>query len=162
MLKRLILTIFLAAAVIILISAYDRPFASHPDFNPRGFVIEHPDSGSFDLDRLAGRHVMVTFWSSSDAESRLKNMYYAAMARHNPDLWHVGINMNDTPEMYREILRLDHLDGDSLQFHMGGDAAARMAGRYGLKSRYNTFMLDPSQSVIARNPSAEQVDSLLR
>ncbi|MDE7407504.1 MAG: hypothetical protein K2M76_03700 [Muribaculaceae bacterium] len=148
--------------MIILISAYDRPLTGHASgFNPRGFVIEQPDSGDFNLEAMAGRHVMVTFWSSSDAASRLRNVYYSAMARHNPDLWHVGINMGDKPEMYREFLRLDRLDGDSLQFHVGKDVASRLTGRYGLTTCYNTFMLSPEQNVIARNPSAERVDSLL-
>ena len=158
--KRCILTIFLSAAVLILISAYDRK-PTETLFVPQHVAIERGDSCLFDVSSMNGRNVLITFWSSDDAKSRLSNMYYAALANKHDNMVHVGVNFDSSPELFREILRRDKLSGDSLQFHLSGDDAAKMINRYGLRNGYQSYMFDPAGNVIARNPTNEYVNRLL-
>lgn len=158
--KRCIFTIFLSIAVLILLSAYERK-PTDTLFVPNDVVIGRGDSCVFDISEVSGRNVLLTFWSSDNASSRLSNMYYAALARKYDDMVHVGVNFDSSRQMFEEILRRDNLDGDSLQFHVSGNDAARLINSYGLKHGFQSYMFDPSGRIIARNPSAENVNRLL-
>ncbi|MDE6490763.1 MAG: hypothetical protein K2L49_06350 [Muribaculaceae bacterium] len=157
--KRAILTLFLSAAVVILISAYDRP---HSDvrFSSGQFEIAQGDS-IIPLSDTAGRNLLVTFWSSGDAVSRLSNIYYAAIARQNPALVHVGVNFDTSDDMFYEILRRDNLTGDPMQYHVAGQNAADMIRRYGLSRGFQTYMVSPDGNVVARNPSADRIEAIV-
>lgn len=158
--KRCILTIFLSVAVLLLISAYERK-PTETLFTVDNMAISQGDSCLLEMSEMKGKNVLLTFWSSDDATSRLSNMYYSSLARKHEDMVHVGVNFDSSPQLFREILRRDNLAGDSLQFHVSGDDAAKMINRYGLQHGFQSYMLDPSGKVIARNPSLENVDRLL-
>lgn len=157
--KRAILTLFLSAAVVILISAYDRPVPD--DIFIRGrFEIPLGDS-IVPMSDAGGRNMLVTFWSSGDAVSRLSNIYYSAIARRSPDIVHVGVNFDESAEMFREILRRDDLGDEPLQYHVTGRDAADMIRKYGLARGFQTYMLSPAGNVVARNPTAERIDTIV-
>lgn len=157
--RRAILTLFLSAAVVILISAYDRP-ATGDIFTQGRFEIPRGDS-IVPLSDAGGRNMLVTFWSSGDAVSRLSNIYYSAIARKDPRIVHVGVNFDESDEMFREILRRDHLGDEPMQYHVGGKDAADMIRRYGLTRGFQTYMLSPDGNVVARNPTVEKIDTLV-
>lgn len=133
---RAVLSIFLAALVMLMISSHDS-FASHRrNYPPRPPEhIEHA-LGMLDLDSLPTRNVSVTFWSSDDAASRMENIREAARARADTSLTHIGVNLSDSPELFSAYLRRDRLEGDSLQLLATGESARRLSDAYGYRTLY--------------------------
>lgn len=114
--NKAIVSIFLAALTLLLMSSHDS-FAGgtqRRDGAPPAQIVTA--NGVIDVDSLAqGRRVTVTYWSSLDAASRLENLQRAAEARHDPTLIHIGLNIDDSPEIFRQYLLRDHLQDDPLQ-----------------------------------------------
>lgn len=134
--NRAIISIFLGALVLLLISSHDT-FASRrhnvPAVPPR--EIEHT-TGVFRADSVASGRVSLTLWSSDDAASRLENMKQASLARHDPDLTHIGVNLDDTPELFKDFLRRDNLDDDPNQYLATDEVAHALASTYGYGTWY--------------------------
>lgn len=134
---RIILSIFLAALMLLIITgqntAAEKPQQRVGKLPPQ---IEH-DMGKIDLDSLKGQDVTVTFWSSDNAASRLENIKYAAEAQANPKRKHIGVNIDDEPELYKAYLLRDHLNEDSLQIRVEGEIAKNLAHAYGYTTVFN-------------------------
>lgn len=129
--NRVILSIFLAATALLLIASHDSLAAhNHLPSTVAPSTIEY-DGGTLDLSQMRGKEVVVTLWSSNDAASRLENMTYAAQARRDSSIEHIGINLDESPELHLELLKRDRLTDDSLQLHASGDAASRLLSTYG-------------------------------
>lgn len=120
---------------MLLISSHDT-FASrvrNVEAPPR--VIEHT-AGVINVDSLRGKKVSVTFWSSNDAASRVENLTYAAEARRDSTRRvHIGVNIDDEPQLFKEYLLHDNLSNDANQLLATGDVAARLAETYGYGTR---------------------------
>lgn len=134
--NRAIISIFLAALVILLISSHDT-FASRrhnvPMVPPR--EIQHI-AGVIRPDSIPTKRVSLTLWSSNDAGSRIENMKQASLARRDPDLTHIGVNIDDTPDIFKEFLRRDNLDADPNQYLVDDEAAHSLASTYGYGTWY--------------------------
>lgn len=129
---KVIFSIFLAAVVLVLLSSHSDAYPARPQVRPVvPLTIEH-DGGVLRLaDVGAGQRVAVTLWSSDDAASRAANAFMAMKARSDAGLTHVGVNVDESPEMFREILRRDRLTDDSLQLHLSGAEASRLRASMG-------------------------------
>lgn len=134
--NRAIFSIFLGALVILLISSHDT-FASRqhnvPMKPPR--EIEHI-SGVFRADSITSPRVSLTFWSSDDAASRLENMQQASLARQDPDWTHIGVNLDETPDLFKDFLRRDNLSDDPNQYLAVDEVAHSLAETYGYGTLY--------------------------
>lgn len=134
--NRAIISVFLAAVVILLISSHET-FASRqryvPGTPPR--EIQHA-SGTFRPSDLGTKNISLTLWSSNDAASRIQNMQQATKAAKDPNLTHVGINLEDSPEMFRDFLHRDNLSNNPTQFLVTDEVAHSLASTYGYGTWY--------------------------
>ncbi len=72
--------IVLFAVLVISVSAYsERVFEAAEGYNAPSMTIENSDT-TLSLADMKGRYVIVTFWSSADADSRLRG-YSTGMTR---------------------------------------------------------------------------------
>jgi len=155
--KRAIFTIFLMVAVLLLISSHETSLLKNADtYTAPKFTIGAGDS-AVSLDDMRGKYVLLTFWSSDDARSRLANIEYSAIAGRHASLEHVGVNFDSSQSMFKEILKRDNLTGAQLQLHVDKESAARLINSYGLKNGYQSYLVSPDGNVLARNPSAETI-----
>lgn len=134
--NKAIISIFLAALVMLMISSHDT-FASHQ----HGVGVEPPrriahTEGVVDIANHAGKKVNVTFWSSEDAASRIENIQKSIEARLDTNQVHIGINMDDTPELYREYLSRDNLTHDPNQYLADDAIAHSLTETYGYGTLY--------------------------
>lgn len=133
---KVIFSIFLAITALLLVSGHSGAYTGGNGAAPLGRVgvpeVIYHDSGTLSVGRVApGQDVALTLWSSDNAASRAANAFMAAEARRNPRLTHIGVNVDESPAMFHEILRRDRLDGDSLQLHVPADEAARLLSGFG-------------------------------
>lgn len=138
---KVIFSIFVSAIVLVLVSSHSGAFNADNLSVPRRVtvpeIIRH-DTGTLhtaSFMRPDGQ-LSLTLWSSDDAASRAANAELAAKARRDPSLTHIGVNVDESPAMFHEILRRDKLDGDSLQLHVSGDEASRLLSSVGYTTAF--------------------------
>ena len=95
--KRAVFTIFLAVAVLLLISAHEGPLLRNTETYSAPKLFFGEGDSAISLDDMRGKYVLLTFWSSGDAKSRLSNIMYSSLASRNTGLEHIGGNFDTSP-----------------------------------------------------------------
>lgn len=115
---------------------------------------------AFSLSSTRGRYVLLTFWSSTDANSRQACNHYTSLANELGDkLQHVSVNFDTDPQLFNEIVRRDGLGTES-QFNVQGEQAARIAQDYHLEGGFGTVLINPDGRIGTINPSDHELLSL--
>ena len=115
------------------------------------------------LDDMRGNYVLLNFWKSTDAPSRRSANDYTAWLRRHPgaNVRLVSVNLDDNPEMYREIVRLDSLI-PSTQFHVDGDTARAVYNSFGLDEGLGTMLVGTDGKIMAHNPSWDVLNGIIK
>jgi len=159
--KKAILFIACFATLVLTLSAYtDRAAAPVIGYRAPELSLTVADSTSTSLDYHKGGYVLVTFWSSSDAASRLRCNEYTAFAAKDERMVHLAVNFDSNAELFDEVVRRDNLTA-SMQYHVEGHHAESIKKEYHLERGLHTFMINPRGVIIAIDPDIEQVNNLL-
>lgn len=120
------------------------------------------DNDTIDLNRLRGKYVLVSFWTSGDAPSRVAvNNYTAWTNSHkNANFSYLGINFDDSKTLFNEIVRLDRLNLAE-QYNVSGDAAKELEMKYHLDEGYGSLLINPEGKIIAHNPTDAELDQIV-
>lgn len=159
--KKTFLAAPLAALMILTASSYsDERGGTRPgDFAPR-FEVGNA-SAKVDLGQLRGQYVLLTFWSSADAPSRIEAGKYAAWMgdNANANVRHISVNFDDEPALFAEIAKRDGLDLMA-QYNVAGAEAEKIISDYGLDKGYGTMLIGPDGRIAKLNPTASDLSSL--
>lgn len=127
-------------------------------------VVERDDKAA-SLQGLRGKKVILSFWSASDAESRVMQTKITALARQagakagNVEV--MSINFDRSEGLMNEIVSIDHLDKSS-QFHVGSpDDAAAIREAFEMQNGLRTFIIDTDGSIAAVDPTDTQLARIL-
>lgn len=114
------------------------------------------------LQDMRGEYVLLTFWASDDADSRIQCTQYSAWVKEMglANVRHVAVNFDDEPDLFREIVRLDNLDYQG-QFNVRGAEAVAISEDYGLASGYGSVLIDPQGRIVCVNPKQSDISSLI-
>lgn len=162
-------TIMLIAGIVVLLlfsSAFRGGIAPLAGSIAPSVVVKNQDS-EFMLDKLRGKYVMLSFWSSSDAGSRLRcnelNSFVKSFNESNSkeeQICFMSVNFDRSERLFNEIMRRDNLDAYS-QFYVSGHNASKIKRDYGLEKGFKTFLVDPSGVIVAVNPKIEDLTKIL-
>lgn len=150
----------LFAVLILAVSARtERLFQAKEDHNAPSLVINGTDALS--LADFKGDYVLVNFWATTDAESRIAAKGYDALARQSQGerFRHVAVNLDHSERLYREIIRRDGLDSKT-HHHADATSAREIAGAWHLDNGLRAYLIDPAGKIIAVNPSHETLSRL--
>lgn len=113
------------------------------------------------LDDMRGEYVLLNFWKSTDAPSRQMANDYTYWLRRHPGnaVKYVSVNIDESPELFNEIVKLDNLI-PATQFHVDGAAARAVSNEYGLDDGLGSMLIDPNGKIIAHNPSWEVLNKI--
>lgn len=153
--------IVLFAVLVISVSAYsERVFEAAEGYNAPSMTIENSDT-TLSLADMKGRYVIVTFWSSADADSRLRAYRYDEAAKLLPQerFCLLSVNFDRSERLFREIVRRDGLSAET-QFHIEGNRANQLINDYHLESGMQSFLIDPSGRIVAKNPTEQTLTQL--
>lgn len=115
------------------------------------FVVTRDDS-TVSLRDFRGRYVLVDFWSSADANSRLKsNEYNTLPITHLTKIERMSVNFDRSKELFNEIVSRDHLNPEE-QFFAGDTDFDKIIQDYGINQGYNSYLIDPDGKIVAVNP----------
>ncbi|MDE5688005.1 MAG: TlpA family protein disulfide reductase [Paramuribaculum sp.] len=161
--KKTMTIIVFFAVLLISMSAYSgRVYEAAEGYKAPAFTLAKSDT-TVQLADLKGRYVLLSFWASCDAASRVDAARYSDYARSADEerFCLLSVNMDRSERLFREIVRRDNLSAET-QFHVTGDVASRIAEDYHLADGFNSYLIDPEGQVIATNPSAEILTQVLR
>ena len=160
--KKTISVIVLFAVLVISVSAYSgRVYEAAEGYKAPLFKVEKSDT-LVSLADLRGRYVLVNFWASTDAQSRLRANDYDALGDYYPGerFCHLSVNFDRSERLFREIVRRDNLMAET-QFHVQGDDAAEIIDAYRLDKGYRSFLIDPDGMIVATNPDTRTLASIM-
>jgi thiol-disulfide isomerase/thioredoxin len=122
------------------------------------------DVSNFNLSDYQGKYVLLSFWSSGDAKSRmLCNSYDAWVNSNDPrneKVKLVGVNFDDNNILFSQIVLADNLNAKT-QFNAKGKNAEKINSDYHLAAGYGTLLIGPDGRVVAANPSIDSLAQLV-
>ena len=158
--KKQLLLIVIAAFIFIFTSArYETPADSRIGYTAPGFSVEK-DGNKVELQKLRGAYVLVSFWSSTDAESRIATIAYDRLARNHAEMEFVAVNYDPSAAVYNEIVKNDALAAES-QFRDAEGSASGIFKAYNLENGYCAMLISPEGKIVAVNPSAETIEHFI-
>ncbi|WP_289738578.1 thioredoxin family protein [Paramuribaculum intestinale] len=159
--KKTMKVIVLFAVLVISVSAYsERVFEAAEGYNAPSMTIENSDT-TLSLADMKGRYVIVTFWSSADADSRLRAYRYDEAAKLLPQerFCLLSVNFDRSERLFREIVRRDNLSAEN-HIHVDGSQANRIIHDYRLTEGFKSLLIDPKGRIVATNPSIETLTKM--
>ncbi|MDE6205304.1 MAG: hypothetical protein K2F66_04200 [Duncaniella sp.] len=111
---------------------------------------------------LKGKYVLVNFWDSHNAVSRIAAGEYDRYFRANkrPDLRLLSVNTDDNRRLFDEIVRRDGLDSLT-QFHIADIKARGISPGYHPEGGYSSYLLNPSGKIVAVNPTVQAINTII-
>ncbi|MEG2242042.1 MAG: thioredoxin family protein [Muribaculaceae bacterium] len=129
-------------------------------FTAPNFALSNTDT-TMSLQRMKGKYVLLSFWSSADAGSRISNIEYNNFAKNNSKNLHlVAVNYDRSEAIYREIMSRDKLDAKA-QFYDHEGSRSQLFENYHLDQGLKSYLINPEGEIIAQNPSAQQLTQLI-
>lgn len=124
------------------------------------FKVEN-EFGSSELQGMKGKYVIVNFWSSNDAKSRIENaMLDKSIANlQSEKLSLVSINLDEDKTLYSQIVKTDKLESRR-QYSALDATVGNLFADYHLENGNNVFLINPDGMIEAINPSVSQLTKL--
>lgn len=158
--KKTLLTFALACLFLVFFAgSSSNPVDVRLGYVAPNFVIENGNN-TMELQQKKGRYVLLAFWTSTDAESRIANVVYDRSVRNLEGVDYVAVNFDRSYGVYNEMVKIDGLD-NTKQFYDCNGIESKVYFRYGLKNGMKTLLLDKSGRVIAENPTLNELKRLL-
>ena len=138
---------------------YSAPADSRIGYKAPALVLGN-SNGLSPLQQHRGENVLLTFWSSDDAGSRLQNLHYDRLARAQRGHYiHVSVNMDRSSSVFNGIVVLDNLDR-SAQYSATPECHAEISKSWRLDEGYHSFLLDAEGKIIAVDPDEAMLADL--
>lgn len=158
--KKAILFIATFVLVVVILTAFaNKPTAPGTGYKAPGIAMSN-DSADMVIDNYRGEYLLLTFWSSSDAGSRVRCNEYTHAANHIKGLSHIGVNFDPSKSLFNEIVKRDNLT-NSEQYHVEGNQALTIMESYHLDRGMHSFLIDPNGIIVAVDPETETLNNLL-
>ena len=110
------------------------------------------------------KYTLVTFWMSSDAESRMACAQYDRMISSDRKLSEKicfeGVNFDISKSLFEEIIACDNLNS-STQVYADLPNRKEMIKVYGLEKGFGSVLVSPKGEIIEFNPSKEDLIKLI-
>lgn len=116
-----------------------------------------------DLSDLRGKYVLISFWASYDAESRmLNNALYHALAQKTRNNWAmVSVSFDEYQSVFKETIRMDGVAMPTCFVETDGEQSA-LFKKYRLKTGFGNYLLNSEGVIVAKNISASELPLYLK
>ena len=133
-------------------------------FSAPQFEISNSDSSvHISSAHLKGSYVLLNFWDSTDAVSRIATADYDALYRslgEEERFCLLSVNLDRSERLFREIVRRDNLSAES-QIHLSPTDATRLIEDYRLAKGNCSFLINPEGIIVAVNPTVDAINELI-
>lgn len=110
--NKTVLAIAIVGILTLFTSAYySAPADSRIGYKAPALLLGNSNNDLSPLQQHRGGNVLLTFWSSVDAQSRLDNMHYDRLSREaGAAFTHVSVNMDRSVSVFNSVVAIDNLD----------------------------------------------------
>lgn len=129
-----------------------------PDFKIESMSAEQPA----ELSDLKGKYVLLSFWASYDAQSRMQNASLSnALRSASPDnVEMVSVSFDEFSSIFKETIRKDQIVTPTCFVETKGESSG-LFKKYRLSRGFTNYLLDDNGVIIAKNISAAELSSYL-
>lgn len=150
------------AVLLVSMSAHtERVYEAADGFNAPDLTVDNSHS-ALSLSDLKGKYVLVTFWASSNAQSRISAARYDDFSKSLDEerFCLLSVNFDRSGRLFREIVRRDNLSAKS-QFYVSGSNAETIFENYHLGNGFQSFLINPQGKIVATNPSNDTLKKIV-
>ncbi|MCD7899250.1 MAG: thioredoxin family protein [Bacteroides sp.] len=129
-----------------------------PDFNIKTTQNEQTNS----LNYMKGNYVLLSFWASYDAQSRMLNasLSNAVQKLSDHDVEMVSVSFDPYESVFTETIRKDQIATPNCFVETNGEKSG-IFRKYNLNKGFTNYLLDGNGVIIAKNIAAAQLPSYL-
>ena len=131
-----------------------------PDFKIESTSEEQP---AFKLGNLKGKYVLLSFWASYDAHSRMQNASLSNVLRsasRNENVEMVSVSFDEYQSIFKETVRKDQIVTPTCFVETKGEYSG-LFKKYRLGRGFTNYLLDDNGVIIAKNISAAELSAYL-
>ena len=131
-----------------------------PDFKIETMSTEQP---TLNLSRMKGRYVLLSFWASYDAQSRMQNASLSNALRStspNNNVEMVSVSFDEYQSIFEETIRKDQIVTPTCFVETKGESSG-IFKKYRLNRGFTNYLLDGNGVIIAKNISAAELSAYL-
>lgn len=128
------------------------------------FKIQSISAGQsqIDLSDLKGKYVLLCFWASYDAQSRMQNVSLSnalrSASRNNVEM--VSVSFDEYRSIFEETIRKDQIATPTCFVETKGESSG-LFKKYRISRGFTSYLLDDNGVIIAKNISASELSAYL-
>ncbi|MDE6172074.1 MAG: redoxin domain-containing protein [Bacteroides sp.] len=131
-----------------------------PDFNIETMSAEQPAQS---LSQMRGKYVLLSFWASYDAQSRMRNASFSNALRstalsHNVEMG--SVSFDEHQSIFEETIRKDQIVTPTCFVETKGESSG-IFKKYRLGRGFTNYLLDDNGVIIAKNISVAELPAYL-
>ena len=113
-----------------------------------------------DLKDLRGKYVLISFWASYDAPSRMQNATLSHVASKNDKVEMVSVSFDDYKSIFNEPIKKDKITTPNCFVETEGEQS-ELYQTYRLHKGFKNYLLDENGIIIAKDINAKQLAAYL-
>ena len=113
-----------------------------------------------DLKDLRGKYVLLSFWASYDANSRMRNATLNHATHQTSNVEMVSVSFDEYKSIFYETIKKDGIVTDNCFVELEGEKSD-IYKTYRLHKGFKNYLLDENGVIIAKDISASQLASYL-
>ena len=131
-----------------------------PDFKIQSMSAGQPLA---ELSDMKGKYVLLSFWASYDAHSRMQNASLSNVIRsasRNENVEMVSVSFDEYQSVFKETVRKDQIVTPTCFVETKGESSG-LFKKYRLGRGFTNYLLDENGVIIAKNISAAELSAYL-
>ena len=128
-----------------------------PDFKIKAMSTEQQPTQN--LSKMKGKYVLLSFWASYDAQSRMQNASLSnALRSTSQDVEMVSVSFDEYQSVFQETIRKDQIVTPTCFVETKGESSG-LFKKYRLNRGFTNYLLDGNGVIIAKNISAAELSA---
>ena len=131
-----------------------------PDFKIQSMSAGQPLA---ELSDMKGKYVLLSFWASYDAHSRMQNASLSNVLRsasRNENVEMVSVSFDEYQSIFKDTVRKDQIVTPTCFVETKGESSG-LFKKYRLGRGFTNYLLDENGVIIAKNISAAELSAYL-
>ena len=129
-----------------------------PDFKIQSMSAGQPLA---ELSDMKGKYVLLSFWASYDAQSRMQNVSLSNVLRSSRNVEMVSISFDEYQSIFKETVRKDQIVTPTCFVETEGEDSG-LFKKYRLNRGFTNYLLDGNGVIIAKNISAADLSAYVK